>query len=159
MSRALPTVQQVSALIHSLTGRNVQLKSVGPIARAKVTPGLVAVYRSDDGALGVTIACDVAFAAGVGAALTMIPADVVKECAQDGELTERLTENAHEVLNIAAGLFNDRGDAHVALTEIVPPKADVPAAVTAVLDKPGARLDLEGAVEGYPPGRLTLFVP
>jgi hypothetical protein len=88
----------------------------------------------------------------------MIPADVVKECASEGELTERLQENAHEVLNIAASLFNQPGFEHLVLAEVVLNK-ELPEPVSALMAKPALRADLEGAIEGYPPGSAASCCP
>lgn len=158
MSRALPKPNDVSSLIADLTGRSTQFKPAKPHAFGKEFPELVAVYRTDTGALGATLACDLEFAASAGAALTMIPADVVKECASEGELTERLQENAHEVLNIAASLFNQPGFEHLVLAEVVLNK-ELPEPVSALMAKPALRADLEGAIEGYPTGKCSILLP
>ncbi len=158
VSRALPKPNDVASLIAGLTGRSAQFKPAKPHAFGKDFPEVVAIYRTDTGTLGATLACDIEFAASAGAALTMIPADVVKECASDGEMTERLRENAHEVLNVAASLFNQPGFDHLVLSEVVL-NGQVPEPVSALMAKPVSRTDLEGAIDGYPGGKCSILLP
>ncbi len=154
----LPKPTEVSALLSGLTGRSAQFKTAKPIVFGKEFPELVAVYRTDTGAMGATVACDIEFAASAGAALTMIPADVVKECADTGEMTDRINENAREVLNVAASLFNQPGFDHLVLAEVVL-NNQLPEPVTKLMSKPGQRADLEGAIEGYPGGKVVILLP
>lgn len=158
MSRALPKPTEVSSLLSGLTGRSAQFKTAKPFPFGKEFPNVVAIYRTDTGALGATVACDIAFAASAGAALTMIPADVVKECAADGEMTDRISENAREVLNVAASLFNQPGFDHLVLAEVVLNNS-VPEPISALMAKPGQRADLEGQIDGYPAGKCSILLP
>jgi hypothetical protein len=158
VSRALPKPNEVSSLIAGLTGRSAQFKPAKPHVFGKEFPEVVAIYRTDTGVLGATLACDIEFAASAGAALTMIPADVVKECADEGEMTERLQENAHEVLNVAASLFNQPGFDHLVLSEVVL-NGQVPEPVSALMSKPTSRTDIEGAIDGYPGGKCSILLP
>lgn len=158
MSRTLPKPTDVAALLASLTGRSAQFKPSPPHKFGKDFPQLVAVYRTDTGAMGASVACDIRFAASAGAALTMIPADVVKECADTGEMTDRLNENAREVLNVAASLFNQPGLEHLVLAEVLL-QDQLPEPVSQLMTKPGSRSDFEGAIEGYPGGRLSILLP
>jgi hypothetical protein len=158
VSRSLPKPNEVSSLLAGLTGRSAQFKPAKPHAFGKDFPEVIALYRTDAGELGAAVACDIEFAASAGAALTMIPADVVKECADDGEMTERIRENAHEVLNVAASLFNQPGFSHLVLSEVIL-NAETPETIAELIAKPGQRSDLEGAIEGYPGGRASILLP
>ena len=159
MSRVLPSVTDLTSLLSSLTGRAVHLKATPPYVFANDKAALVAAYTTDDGVLGATLVSDLTFAASAGAALTMISAEVVMECAADGEMTERILENAHEVLNVAATLFNQPGSSHLVLGQVAGAGSELPAPLAQLLAKPGHRMDLEGMIEGYPKGRLSILLP
>jgi hypothetical protein len=66
-------------------------------------------------------------------------------------------ENLQEVLNVMARLFQSAAHERASLQGVyVTPKAPPPA-TAALFKAPRARLDLEVAVSGYGPGRVTLY--
>ncbi len=62
-------------------------------------------YVDSEGVLRGLIACDLACAARLGAALTQIPLGAVEDSLDAGALSDNLAENLAEVLNIAVNLF------------------------------------------------------
>jgi hypothetical protein len=139
-----------------LVGKKVRAVATGPLPVPSAR-GL-ATYVDADQKLRFVALTDMAFLAGVGAALAMIPAGVVTEAIKTGKPSSVLTENAFEVMNIVASLYNDADGkgAHIkikALT-VVPP---LPAELAAQIAKPAGRLDLEIQLPGYANGKLTLL--
>jgi hypothetical protein len=139
-----------------LVGKKVRAVATTPLAVP--TARGVATYVDASGKLAFVALTDMAFLAGVGAALAMIPPPVAAEAVKTGKPSPVLVENAFEVMNILSSLYNDpegKG-AHVKIRTlvVVPPIA---ADVAALLAKPLARLDLEMQLPGYANGKLTLL--
>ncbi len=55
------------------------------------------------------ICFDLALSAYAGAALALVPATLAEQAVEERNLPEQITETLHEVLNIAAALFNADG--------------------------------------------------
>ncbi len=152
----LPTAASVADLVTMLVGKKVRAAPTTPFP-VPLARGL-ATYIDETQKLVYVALTDMAFLAGVGAALAMIPAGVVSEAIKTGKPSAVLIENAFEVMNIVASLYNDADGkgAHVKIMGlvVVPP---VPPEVAAQLAKPAGRLDLEIQLPGYANGKLTLL--
>ena len=152
----LPTAVSIADLVTMLVGKKVRAVPTTPLPVASAR-GL-ATYIDETQKLTFVALTDMAFLAGVGAALAMIPAGVVTEAIKSGKPAPVLTENAFEVMNILSSLCNDADGkgAHIKIKGlvVVPP---VPPDVAAHLAKPAARLDLEIQLPGYANGKLTLL--
>lgn len=152
----LPTPEAVGRLLTELMGKKVKLaKAPAPLLPTAAAGG--APYLDPEKVLSYAALADAAFIASFGAALAMIPPNVVGDAIRAPKLPETLVENAYEVLNIAASVFNEiEGTAlHVKIAKLV--LAPLPAEVSTRLGKPTARLDLLACVPGYPDGRLSLL--
>jgi hypothetical protein len=150
----LPTPEAVAGLLTNLIGRRATAKK-GP-ALAGPAACAIATYVEVAGGVAFLAFADVAFIAGVGAALAMIPCGVVDESISAGKASDVLVENAYEVLNIMAALFNDgsTGEHHVKIKRLtVAPHA--PERLK-FLRLPDGRLDLVVSLPGYPDGKLTI---
>lgn len=154
MSAPLPVANAVTTLVGMLVG-----------SRPKVTKGpacqkahSVATYVDASKTIVYAALADAGFLASSGAALALIPAGVVAECMKTGKPTEAMLENAYEVLNVGASLFNeiDETTLHVKLEQLTP-FAQVAPGLAAKLAKPAARLDLLVTIPGYPEGKLSLI--
>ena len=73
-------------------------------------------------------------------------------------LSPVLYDNAREVLNVAASLFNVDGAPHVRLVEAFAPREILPAEVEKWILARVARLDMEMTVAGYGGGRMSVLV-
>jgi hypothetical protein len=155
-SNPLPTAAGIADLVTMLIGKKVRAVPCAalPVAAAR---GL-ATYMDGEQKVRFVALTDMAFLAGVGAALAMIPPAVVAEAIKTGKPSPVLTENAFEVMNILSSLFNDADGkgAHIKIKGlvVVPP---IPPELAPQLVKPAARLDLEFQLPGYANGKLTLL--
>src|SRR5580658_5092938 len=87
----------------------------------------------DDGARPVALCgADVSLAAGLSAALSMLPLSAVKEAVQSRELSGTMCENLREVMNICTRLVLDSTSPHMKLDQLCPIRA-LPAAAAAIL--------------------------
>ena len=118
---------------------------------------ITASYLRDDGSVGAAVVSDIEVAAFAGAALALIPKGVANDCVKDGELTEMLADNFHEVLNVASAWFNGKGAPHVSLGEVTDPGGRPAQTVQAVVANHAERADFEVEVDGYGKGVLRFL--
>lgn len=157
MAIRISTADAFARLIGGLLGKSTPAKPTPTFTLDKKTPGAIATYRTDDGALVAGCLCDLAAGSMLGAALTLVPAARATECMRAGKLDEVLAENLREILNVSASMLNHPGEPHVALGEVLDVPGEIPEDVAAMVAKPAARLDVEISVPGYGKGRLSLI--
>lgn len=88
----------------------------------------IAVFQDDAGADVALCFCDWPIAAGLGAALTMIPAPAAEDMVADKELSDLVRDNLYEVMNMFSSLFMDNDSSHLKLVEVFAKGAkDIPA--------------------------------
>lgn len=128
--------------------REIGIKAVAP---ARPRGRFVQVgYQTPDGAEAIAI-CERQLALSLGAALSLIPAGVVRD-AMDGQIPSVLQGNIREVFNLLVRVVQtgtalpQMGDVDFDVESPRPPKS-------------GHRLDLQVSVDGYGEGRLTLVKP
>lgn len=80
----------------------------------------VALFVDGSDQLVAQCACDLALAASVGCALSMIPPNTASDMAKSGALTEMAEGNLYEVMNMFSSLFMDDNSDHLRLTQVVP---------------------------------------
>ncbi len=144
----VPQPQEVSNLLTQLVGRQVDAGSGGPLGTE--VPGIAATYVADDGAVRAVFVVDVAAAASLGAALTMVPSGQVDEAVARGGLNGSLMENFKEVCNVMASLVSEAHGESFCLggVHLLPGEADP---IESILGGDN-RLDLSLDVTGYPTG-------
>jgi hypothetical protein len=155
----LPSALHVRELVEGLVGRDVQVTTGGAMLDPAAEDGtLVGVYVDDRRALTAVILLDLPLAAYVGAALGLVPVRVAADAVAEGILPAALSENAGEVLNVMASLFNAEGAPHVKLDVTYEPRDALPADVAAWVLAYVRRTDLDMEIGGYGPGRFSLLV-
>ena len=118
--------------------------------------GFFGVYVARDGTPAGLCGCDFAFAANSGAALSMLPPNIAKEAIKDKALTDVMTANLNEVMNICTRLLLNDASPHVKLREICT-VSKLPAAAAAILSAPKARVDFEVGLGKYGSGILCVL--
>ena len=114
------------------------------------------VYVCDQGAPVAICACDLAFAANSGAALSMLPPNVAKDAIKTKELTEVMLANLREVMNICTRLLIRDHSPHVRLDGLMP-AAVLPAPAAPILSAPRARVDFEIGLGKYGGGQIAVM--
>jgi len=95
---------------------------VVPVAETALDGRYVAVFVDDAGATAALCACDTPFVAFAGAALSLVPFDVIDEMIERDGITATILANFHEVMNICATLFmTNFGAEHLKLDAILRP--------------------------------------
>ncbi len=114
----VPHPKQVRDLFLGLTGKDIEVGPVNPVVPGR-DPAVVAVFVTDKTATGAAVAFDLPLAAYAGAALGLVPLPRAQECIESGVLSEDLTENFNEVVNVMASVFNDHPEApHLKLYKV-----------------------------------------
>ncbi|MCH8333286.1 response regulator [Candidatus Sumerlaeota bacterium] len=158
-SQTLPDAQAVGEFLSGMLGLSIDIEEGKPLDLGAKSPAIVAVYASDEGTLATLCVCDIALAGFVGAALSLIPAQVAKESIKARKLSEDLMENVQEVLNVGSSLFNTDDAPHVKMKTIHhPPGEPLPEDVAASISNPSRRLDLDITVPDYGPGKMALIL-
>ncbi len=157
MSWNEPKMTQLASWMSDLTGRNVSADDAGSKISLNEGPGYIATYT--DQALNIVglCRCDIAGAASLGAALSLVPPARVEESVRDGSLDELLMENFAEVCNVMSRAFTGASAPSVTLGKIHhAPVAANDAGVEPEQDG-SARLDMNIDVMGYTNGQMTLI--
>ena len=158
MPSHLPVTKEIKDLLTDLLGREVTVSPDKPFAPGPKAPGSVAVYVDDALRVTALIACDLSLSAYAGAAIGLIPVTATEEAIEGAALSETLSENLYEVLNIAASLFNAPGAEHLRLYDMHPAGGELPAAVRVQTLTLGRREDLAVDIAGYGSGRLSVVL-
>lgn len=158
-STPLPSAKDVRELIDGLVGRAVSVTTGGAMVDTRSEDGaLLGVYVDDRHKLAGLVLFDVPLAAYLGASLGLVPARIAQQHADAGVLSEALSENAGEILNVMSSLFNAEGAPHVKLGSVYEPKAHVPADAAQWVLTYVRRTDLDIDVPGYGAGQFSLLV-
>ncbi len=156
----LPTALDVRELLEGLLARDVEAELTSSGADPRKHPGaMVGVYVDDDLQLRAVITMDLALAAAVGAAIGLMGVRVAEDVVRAELLSPALYDNAAEILNVAASLFNADGAPHVRLYEAYAPREILPGDVDQRLRGMARRMDVELTVSGYGAGRASVVVP
>ncbi|MGA2707353.1 MAG: hypothetical protein ACLQJ0_23470 [Steroidobacteraceae bacterium] len=155
-SYPLPDISQV----RDLMGMLFDGLAVKPGAKLDLTPKsstYFAIYVTDNGAPAALCACDIAFAANSGAALSMLPPNVAKDAARTQQLTDVMLANLREVMNICTRLVLRENTPHLRL-DTVCPASKLPAAAAAIVAAAKGRIDFEIGLGKYAGGLFAVLV-
>src|SRR5450830_1272469 len=148
----LPAAKDVRDLLADLLGRDVGVTTGGPM----VDP---AVDFDRNVRLAALVLLDIDLASRTGAAIALLPTRAAESAINNGLLPDNIRDNAAEILNIMASLFNVEGAPHVRLDAVYAPGDRIPADVAQWILTFVRRCDLGVDVSGYGPGQFSLLVP
>ncbi len=147
------------ALMRELLGLLFDGFAVKPGGKLDLSPrsgNYCAVYVNDAGAPGAACACDIAFAANGGAALSMLPPNVAKDAVRTKELTDVMSANLREVMNICTRLVLRENTPHLRLDQVYP-IASLPAPAAAMVAAATHRIDFELGLGKYGGGLMAVL--
>lgn len=154
----LPGPKEVRDLLGGLLGREVELRTAPPLVVSRKRPASAGVYVDTRMVVRAVVVCDVPLSAYAAAAIALLPPPATVASIEAGALDEALAENLHEVLNVAASLFNVPDAPHLKLHALHPAGQPLPADVHARTLTLGRREDLAVDVPGYGSGRLSVVL-
>lgn len=155
----LPSALEVRELWEGLIGRDVQVTTGGPMVDPVLNGGaLVGIYVDKLTKLSALVLFDLPLAAHLGASIALVPAATAQTAATEESLPPALAENAGEILNVTAALFNVGDAPHLKLEKWYAPREPLPADVAQWVLAYVRRLDLEVSVAGYGSGVASVLV-
>ncbi len=152
----LPAAKEVRDLLEGLLGKDTTFSDGDRLTDASTT--LVGAYVDDQLGLRAVVAMDVALAASVGAAIGLMPLGGVEDAVESGELFPAQRDNAAEVLNVMAALFNIGTAPHLRLYGFYGPQDATPEDIASKLPVLGGRVDWTVGLKGYPGGGLSILL-
>lgn len=151
----------VADLLTMLLGRETTADTATRRVQPFQHPGAtVATYIDDDDRLRAVIAMDLALTAFTGAAIAVMGPRVAEDAIRTTLVNQALYDNAYEVLNVTASLFNVEDAPHVRLADVYAPREFPPEPVATIVqaaDTPNVTIEVD--IAGYGGGRLTVLVP
>ncbi len=155
----LPAAKEVRELWESLVGRDIDVATGGPMVDPVGDGGaLVGVYVDRMMKLSALVLMDLPLAARMGAAIALVPQRAAETAVEEETLTPALSENAGEIINVTASLFNVAEAPHLKLDTVYEPRQPLPADVAQWVLAYVPRLDLEVEVAGYGKGCASVLV-
>ncbi len=151
----VPDAAQVKDLLGFLFD-GLAVKAAPKLDISAASGSFLALYIADDGSPVALCACNLAFAANAGAALSMLPPTAAKEAIKEKLLTPAMNDNLREVMNICSRLMMREGSAHLRLEQVYPAKALPPPAATVAGSATG-RADFEVTLGKYGAGVLSIL--
>ena len=124
----IPTADSIEKILGALYGPGL---TVTQNEDAALADRHVATYVRDDESIVAVCACDAAFVAYSGAALTMIPIDAANDMVSSKDFTEIVLSNFHEVMNICSRLLMSDNSSHLRLDKTLAPASAAQAVTTA----------------------------
>ena len=152
----LPVAKDVRDLLENLLGRDVDLSDGRRLTDA--TAAMVGVYVDDRLTMRALVMMNLHLAATVGAAIGLMPVAGVEASIEDGALPGVQQDNAAEVLNVVASLFNVGDAPHLRLYATSGPGEAADDDVVATVTELGGRADWRVGVKGYPGGLLSILL-
>ncbi|MCW2677333.1 MAG: uncharacterized protein JWR70_2373 [Modestobacter sp.] len=151
----LPAPKNVRDLLEGLLGKDVTVAPGDPVS---LNDGAaLAVYVDPQLSTNAICLIDVPLAAWCAGALALLPKGGLEDAIEEGELSDMHLEVLHEVVNVAAGMFNAGGVTHSKLYKLYAPGEAVPADL-AGLAAGFNRIDLDVEVAGYGSGALSIVL-
>ena len=151
----LPDVARVKNMLGMMFD-GLDVKIGGTIDTAPTSSTYVAVFVDDGGKPGALCACDIALAANISAALSMLPPAVAKDAAKSKQLTDVMLANLREVMNICSRLLIIEGSPHLKLDQVYEAKS-VPPPAMAIVGAAKGRVNFEIGVAKYGPGVMSVL--
>lgn len=158
-SRQLPNAKKLERMLSDLLG--VEVAANDPKGKIERDPCIVATYAEPEKEYEAALWCDVAGAAALAAALSMVPAMRAEESVKAGKLDEMLLENYQEVCNIVTTLLNvpatPGGTVPTLALKDVKAENDATAAFGEVKEMKNT-VDISFQIPGYGGGNMSVLV-
>ncbi|HWC36549.1 MAG TPA: hypothetical protein VG650_17210 [Mycobacteriales bacterium] len=152
----LPALSKLSETLEMVLGKAPGLTDAGWSPPAGALPVAVGTYRDDEGRLAALVWTDLDVAAGLAAAMAMLPRQRVVEVCEAGDLPADMREAVGEVFNIAVGVVATSPDIHLRLTGVEWLADGLSDEVCDVLEEPRAALFARVDLDDYAAGLLSV---
>jgi len=153
----LPKPIELQQMLAMMYGSGLKAAPGNPVYASPGSKSLVALYVDDEDAPVATCAMDHAFTAFAGASLTKIPLGTAKECAQNGDFSEIMIGNVHEIMNICSRLLMNSDSPHLRLLTLYESPEALPEKVQELVQEPVATADFNVSFSDYGEGGLSFL--
>ncbi|CAD7850067.1 MAG: hypothetical protein [Olavius algarvensis Gamma 3 endosymbiont] len=144
-----PTAASVISLLAMIYGDEL---NASDLDSASVSGQRIATFINDDDELVAACVCDREFVVYSGAALAMIPAGGAQDMIAENSISEAISGNFHEVMNICTKLLMSDSSAHLRLDKTLD------YAQQAELDTLATRLGFQVDIPGYGSGSMAIYM-
>lgn len=159
VTTSLPALKDIRDTVSGLVGKEVEIVAGATAPTVGGESGsLVALYVDDALRSSAVIVFDLPLAARLGAAIGLIPPGGADAALEDGALSPVLRENATEILNVLASVFNTDGAPHLRLYSVAGSAEELRADVKAIAVKAAPREDVTIEVPRYGAGVLSVVI-
>ncbi|MEO0971799.1 MAG: hypothetical protein AAFX85_01795 [Pseudomonadota bacterium] len=114
----IPTNDTSTEMLGMIFGDDTEIFDGSAIDPAK---SYMATFVDDEGKLVAVGACDTAFGAYAGSALSLIPKAGAEDAIKDGSLSKPMVDNLYEVMNICTRLMMSEKTPHLKLAGVHEP--------------------------------------
>jgi hypothetical protein len=151
----LPDVRKLHDILGMLFD-GLDVKAGGTFDQTSHGGAWFGVFIDDAGTPVALCGADMKLAAGLAAALSMLPPTAAKEAVSSRELSSVMIDNLREVMNICTRLLLDSTGRHLKLDQVYSVAA-LPVAAAAILANPPGRREFSLQVPRYGGGVLSLL--
>jgi len=151
----LPDVRKVQDILGTLF-EGLDVKAGGTFDQTANGGAWFGVFMNEAGTAVALCGADVSLAAGLSAALSMLPPTAAAEAIHSREFSSGMFDNLREVINICTRLVVDSASPHLKLDQLYKVAA-LPVAAAAILAKPMGRREFSLKVPRYGGGVLSLL--
>jgi|AMFO01.1.fsa_nt_gi hypothetical protein len=151
----LPKAIELQQILSMMYGSGLKAENGEPVPAEPGSKSLVAVYVDDDDQPVVACAVDYPFTAYAGASLTRIPLGTAKECAGNGDFSEIMLGNVHEIMNICSRLLMNSGSPHLRLQTLYRAPDELPDTVQELIRGSSRSADFSVTFPDYGDGRVS----
>ena len=154
----IPSLEEFSNVMTDLLGKEVTLHPGKPQTLKPAAPLVFSIFRDEEENPAIAMICDLAMAAGTGAALAMVSPEEGKKALVKSQIPESLFENFQEVVNIVGiTQFNCPDTPHLMLKEVLVSPSRLPSDLKSLLKGPGDWMFADVSIEEYGNGKMTLL--
>lgn len=159
VTTSIPALKAIRDTISGLVGKEIEVApGATPPSVGGDSASLVGLYVDDSLRSSAVIVFDLPLAARLGAAIGLIPPGGADAALEDGALSPLLRENATEILNVLASVFNTDGAPHLKLYSVAGSGDELRPDVKALAVKAAPREDIAVEVPRYGPGVLSVII-
>jgi len=112
----LPNTNELNQSLEMILGAQAKITECDALGANGASHAAEFTNRQDE--VVAYCLCDLPLAAGLGAALSMVPPAAAEDMVEEGALSEMATANLHEVMNIFSALYMDDSTAHLKLSSV-----------------------------------------
>lgn len=159
VTTSIPALKAIRDTISGLVGKDIEVApGAAPPPVGGDSGSLVGLYVDDALRSSAAIVFDLPLAARLGAAIGLIPPGGADAALEDRALSPLLRENAIEILNVLASVFNTDGAPHLKLYSVAGSADELRPDVKALAVKAAPREDIAVEVPRYGPGVLSVII-